>query len=153
MKLHIAFLAAAITLGLAACKPAATPPADDTGATPAATTEGTTEPTATEPGMEPGTEPAAEPSSSDTTLAPIGEPATSAVSANTGVPECDEYINKVNACITDSIPAAHREEYTRGLEQMTAGWSSIPDKAALAEACKSAHESSKQMYAAQGCSL
>lgn len=130
MKLNALFLAAAATLALAACKPAEKP-AD---ATPAAE--------AAAPAAEAPAAPAAE-----------ATPAAPAANASTGVPECDTYLEKVYACISDKVPEAQREAMKQGIEQSKTGWSSITDKTALAAQCKTAMEQAKTSFGAMGCTF
>lgn len=85
MKLNALFLVAAATLALAACKPAEKPAEE----APTAETAPAAEVTA----------PAAEPAAPAAT-APVAD------TASTGVPECDTYLEKVYACISDKVPEA-----------------------------------------------
>lgn len=129
MKLNALFLAAAATLALAACKPA-DKPADAAPAAEAAA-------------------PAAE-----APAAPAAEATPAAVAnASTGVPECDTYLEKVYACISDKVPEAQREAMKQGIEQSKAGWSSITDKTALAAQCNTAMEQAKTSFGAMGCTF
>ena len=126
MKLNALFLAAAATLALAACKPADKPaaaPAADATAAPAA----------------------------DATAAPAA--ASAAANASTGVPECDTYLEKVYACISDKVPEAQRDMMKKGIEQSRAGWSAVTDKTALAAQCKTAMEQAKTSFGAMGCTF
>ena len=128
MKLNALFLAAAATLVLAACKPA-DKPADAAA---------------------PATEaPAAEVTAAAGTIAP----ATDMANASTGVPECDTYLEKVYACISDKVPEAQRDMMKQGIEQSKAGWSAVTDKAALAAQCKTAMDQAKTSFGAMGCTF
>jgi hypothetical protein len=71
----------------------------------------------------------------------------------TGVPECDNYMNKVMACIKEKIPAEQRSAMEQAINQSKDQWAAIPDKAALAQTCKAATEQAKTAYAAMGCSF
>jgi hypothetical protein len=123
MKFNILALAALTTLALAACKPA------DTAA-----------PVADAPTVE--------------TPAATGDvAATDTVDAGTGVPECDQYLEKVYACISDKVPEAQRAMMKQGIEQSKASWSAVTDKTALAAQCKTAMDQAKTAYAAMGCSF
>lgn len=131
MKFNILALAALTTLALAACKPAdeATPAADaPVVEAPAASGDG-------------ATAPAAVAATADT------------VDAGTGVAECDQYLEKVYACISDKVPEAQRDMMKQGIEQSKASWSAVTDKTALAAQCKTAMEQAKTAYAAMGCSF
>ncbi|MEP6907776.1 MAG: hypothetical protein ABI858_07335 [Pseudoxanthomonas sp.] len=133
MKLNALFLAAAATLALAACKPADKPgdamTADGTAAAPTADAM-STEATAT------------------ATAAAV-----ETVAAGTGEQECDAYLEKVYACISDKVPEAQREMFKKGIEQSKAGWSSVTDKAALATQCKTAMDQAKTSFGAMGCTF
>ena len=124
MKFNILALAALTTLALAACKPAEE-------ATPVADAPAVEAPAATE----------AVAATTDT------------VEAGTGVPECDQYLEKVYACISDKVPEAQREMMKQGIEQSKAGWAALTDKTALAAQCKTEMDQAKTAYAAMGCSF
>ena len=132
MKFNVLTLAALTALALAACKPA-----DD--AVPA--TDAAVEPAAVEA---PATTEAVAAATTD---------AVDAVDAGTGVAECDQYLEKVYACISDKVPEAQREMMKQGIEQSKAGWSAITDKTALAAQCKTAMDQAKTAYSAMGCSF
>ncbi|MEH6420284.1 hypothetical protein, partial [Pseudomonas sp. CGJS7] len=74
-----------------------------------------------------------------------------------GVAECDDYLSKVNACLTAKVPEAQRAAFQASLDQSRSAWAqaaSTPQgKEALANACKTALEQSKAQYAAFGCTL
>ncbi|HEV7858781.1 MAG TPA: hypothetical protein VGO91_09155 [Pyrinomonadaceae bacterium] len=84
---------------------------------------------------------------------------TTAVSTTTGekigVPECDEYIAKYEACISGKVPEAARAQYNSGLAQMRKSWQTLAanpqTKASLAQACKTASESARQSFKSFGC--
>jgi metal-dependent amidase/aminoacylase/carboxypeptidase family protein len=61
----------------------------------------------------------------------------------TGVAECDDYLNKVMACIKDKVPESQRAAMEQAIQQSKASWASIQDKAALAQSCKAASEQAK----------
>jgi hypothetical protein len=132
MKLNALFLVAA-TLALAACKPAEKPAEE----TPTAETAPAAEVAA----------PAAE------TAAPAPAPVADTATASTGVPECDTYLEKVYACISDKVPEAQRAAMKQGIEQTQSGWSTVTDKTALATQCKTAMEQAKTSFGAMGCTF
>ena len=133
MKLNGLFLVAAATLALAACKPAEKPAEE----TPTAETAPAAEVAA----------PAAEPA------APAPAPVADTATASTGVPECDTYLEKVYACISDKVPEAQRAAMKQGIEQTQSGWSTVTDKTALATQCKTAMEQAKTSFGAMGCTF
>jgi hypothetical protein len=136
MKLNALFLVAAATLALAACKPAEKPAEETPAAETAPAAEAT--PPAAEPAAPAATAPAA---TADT------------ATASTGVPECDTYLEKVYACISDKVPEAQRAAMKQGIEQTQSGWSTVTDKTALAAQCKTAMEQAKTSFGAMGCTF
>lgn len=72
-----------------------------------------------------------------------------------GVPECDEYIAKVEACLA-KIPAAGQPAVKTSLDTMRKSWrdaAATPQgKAGLAVGCKQALETAKTTYNSYGCS-
>ncbi|SDY45950.1 hypothetical protein SAMN04487939_102239 [Lysobacter sp. yr284] len=144
MKVKVLFLAAAVTLALAACNKPADKPAD---AAPAA--DAAAAPAADAPAAAPTD---AAPAAPADAAAPAAAP-----TASVGVPECDDYLTKVKTCLTDKVPAEQRAGLEGALEQSRTAWTqaaSTPQgKAALASACKTALEQSKAQYSAMGCTL
>jgi hypothetical protein len=71
-----------------------------------------------------------------------------------GVPECDEYIAKYEAC-AGKVPEAGRAAYNSSLEQMRASWKKLADnpatKSSLAAACKQATEAQAAAWKTYGC--
>jgi hypothetical protein len=72
-----------------------------------------------------------------------------------GVPECDEYITKYDACISGKVPEAARAQYKSSIEGMRQSWAKLAanpqTKAGLAAACKQATESAKTSMKSFGC--
>src|SRR4051794_26954571 len=103
-------LAITATLALAACnKEEAAAPAADTSAaasTPAAEPAPAPAPAATVAPAAAATDVAA--------MAPAGEPL--------GVPECDDYLTKYEACISAHVPAASQDALKQSLAATRAGW-------------------------------
>lgn len=147
MKLKVLFLAAAVTLALAACNKPADKPADAAPADAAA------------PAAPADAAPAATPPApTDAAPAPTDAAAPAAApSASVGVPECDDYLTKVKACLTDKVPADQRAGLESALENSRTAWTQMAStpqgKTALAGACKTALEQSKAQYSAMGCTL
>ena len=139
MKLNVLFLAAAAALALAACKPADKPT------------------DAVEPAVEAAPADAAA-TPADATAAPADAAAAPAaagdtVTAGTGVPECDAYLEKVYACIADKVPEAQRDMMKQGIEQSRSAWAGVTDKTELANQCKTALEQAKTSFGAMGCTF
>ncbi len=84
---------------------------------------------------------------------PADKPATTA--EKIGVPECDEYIEKYEACIFEKVPAAQQGVFKTSFETQRKAWkdaAATPQgKAALATGCKAALDSAKTSMASFGC--
>jgi len=86
-------------------------------------------------------------------------PATTATGAGTdiGVPECDDFLTKYEACITGKVPEAARAQFNSSLKMWRDSWrqaASTPQgKAGLAQGCKMAAEQSKAALKSFGCEL
>lgn len=132
MKLNVLFLAAAAALALAACKPADKPADAVAPAVEAAPADATAAP-------------------AEAAAAPVA--AADTVTAGTGVPECDAYLEKVYACIADKVPEAQRDMMKQGIEQSKSSWAAVTDKAALAAQCKTAMDQAKASFGAMGCTF
>jgi hypothetical protein len=72
-----------------------------------------------------------------------------------GVPECDDYIKKYEACITDKVPEAGRAMIRQQLDATRAQWqqaASTPEgKASMAAGCKMASDMARTAMQAYGC--
>lgn len=72
-----------------------------------------------------------------------------------GVPECDEYIEKFEACISSKVPEAARAAYKSSFETMRSAWKTSAAnpqaKAALATGCKQALDTAKTTFATYSC--
>src|SRR5258706_8225544 len=97
------------------------------------------------------------------TMANSNKPATAATPAKTttassgdkiGVPECDEYIAKYEAC-AGKVPEAGRAAYNSALEQARASWKKLAEnpatKSSLAAACRQATEAQAAAWKTYGC--
>jgi hypothetical protein len=96
-------------------------------------------------------------------MANSNKPATAATPAKTttaasgekiGVPECDEYIAKYEAC-AGKVPEAGRAAYNSALQQARASWKKLAEnpatKSSLAAACKQATEAQAAAWKTYGC--
>ena len=74
-----------------------------------------------------------------------------------GVVECDLYIEKLGNCLNTKVPDMAKGALKTSFEQAIKGWKQAavtPEgKAGLANACKMANDSAKQMVAAYGCEM
>lgn len=72
-----------------------------------------------------------------------------------GVPECDEYIQKYEACINSKVPEAQRAMFKTSFESARQSWKAAAanpqTKTTLASVCKQAQESAKQSMTAFSC--
>jgi hypothetical protein len=86
-------------------------------------------------------------------------PATTAGSSageKTGVPVCDEYIEKYEKCLSDKVPEAARAQLRSSLDTTRKAWkeaAATPQgKAGLAQGCQAALNTARQTMSAYGCS-
>ncbi len=72
-----------------------------------------------------------------------------------GVPECDNYIEKYEACITGKVPEAARAQMKSSFDLTRKSWRDLAanpqTKSSLASACKQATEMAKQSMSAYAC--
>ncbi|HKC66153.1 MAG TPA: hypothetical protein VKB86_21085 [Pyrinomonadaceae bacterium] len=77
--------------------------------------------------------------SSPTTKAETGD--------KVGVPECDDFLAKYEACVTGKVPEAARPQFKAALEQWRTSWRKTAEtpegKAGLTQACKAALDQTK----------
>jgi hypothetical protein len=99
--------------------------------------------------------PATRPAASAPPAATQAAPATTGDAAF-GVPECDDYINAVLACV-DKVPEASRAMMRQQLEQTREQWkmaaSTSEGRASLAVGCRAARDAAKTSMAAHGCTF
>jgi hypothetical protein len=73
-----------------------------------------------------------------------------------GVAECDEYIQKYEACINSKVPESARSMVKSNLDTMRTAWKKAAEtpqgKSALAQGCKTALEQAKTSMSSYGCS-
>lgn len=79
--------------------------------------------------------------------------AKSVAAVDTGVPECDQYLTKVMACVKDKMPEAQRKMVEDSIAQSKQSWAAVTDKTQLAATCKAAMDQAKASYGAMGCSF
>ncbi|MDQ3803484.1 MAG: hypothetical protein M3416_06595 [Acidobacteriota bacterium] len=74
-----------------------------------------------------------------------------------GVPECDDYIAKYEACVNSKVPEAMRATVRAQLDTARTSWRQLAGtaqgRAGLAQACKAAHDAAKQSMSSYGCSF
>lgn len=98
---------------------------------------------------------AANTSTSSTSNAAASNTAVVASADKVGVPECDEYIEKYEACLNSKVPEAQRAAFKTSFDTMRKSWKDTAAnpqaKAALASGCKQAHDSAKQAMSSFSC--
>ncbi|HET7842517.1 MAG TPA: hypothetical protein VFL14_00080 [Xanthomonadales bacterium] len=153
MTLRRIALAVALAATLAACNkptepaPSASPEAAATPApaeSPAATTDAGATGTAEAP-----------PVTSEEANAQIEALAASSTGAPIGIPACDDYLTKYEACISEKVPEPTRETLLKSLAASREAWrqsmSSPGAQAALESACTQAREAARPSLQAYGC--
>ena len=89
-----------------------------------------------------------------TTATPATTTTASTSGEKIGVPECDEFIAKYEAC-TSKVPEIVRSQYKSALEQWRSSWKKMaadPEtKGKLAAACKQAAEQQAAAWKMYGC--
>ena len=79
---------------------------------------------------------------------------TTASGDKVGIPECDDYIAKYEAC-TSKVPEAGRAAYKSSLDQVRASWKKLAadpvTRGSLAAACKQAAETQAAAWKMYGC--
>ena len=82
---------------------------------------------------------------------------TTAAAEKIGVPECDEFITKYDACVSDKVPEAARAQYKTTVAQWRKSWHDLAanpqTKATLAAACKQAAESARTSMKSYNCTF
>jgi hypothetical protein len=83
---------------------------------------------------------------------------TSGLSAQTvGLPVCDDFLTKYEACVSSKVPEAQRTMYKGSFEQMRKAWSEAAKnssaKSSLEGTCKTSAEQMKTLMSAFGCTF
>lgn len=101
------------------------------------------------------TPPAASAPASARTPAATPAAAPAAVADSIGIAECDDYLNKYQACVEGKVPEAARGVMRQSLDQTRAAWRSAlaapGGRDGMAAACKQARDAAKTSMAAYGC--
>ncbi|HMG76844.1 MAG TPA: hypothetical protein VK582_25455 [Pyrinomonadaceae bacterium] len=83
-------------------------------------------------------------------------PATVPAGEKIGVPECDDFIAKYDACVSSKVPEAARAQYKSAIAQWRASWKKLAEnpatKGTLASACKQAAAQQETALKSYGCS-
>lgn len=89
---------------------------------------------------------------------PAASPAatTASTGEKIGVPECDDFLAKYEACVSGKVPAAAQATFKTSLDTWRSSWKKLAEtpqgKAGLATACKSAMDQAKTSLGSYGCS-
>ena len=71
-----------------------------------------------------------------------------------GIPECDDFIARYNACISDHVPAAKKVEYKENIDAFARAWkqqTANTDKNVVAAACKRHSDAARETMKPFGC--
>jgi hypothetical protein len=94
-------------------------------------------------------------SAATTVAQPAAQAAVAATGGQIGVPECDEFLTKYEACIQGKVPESVRATFAQSMAQARDGYrqaAAVPAaKATLAASCKQALDATKQAMAAYSC--
>jgi hypothetical protein len=90
------------------------------------------------------------------TMAPATTaPAATTVASAIGVPECDSYVSKYEACVQQYVPAAQKAQFQATLDAARAGWKAAAAqpmaRATLAATCQQAEAAAKAAMSAYQC--
>jgi hypothetical protein len=89
-----------------------------------------------------------------TTTSPATTTTTATTAEKIGVPECDEFIAKYEAC-TSKVPEAGRAAYKSAVDQWRSSWKKLAadpaTRGTLAAACKQAAEQQAAAWKVYGC--
>ena len=73
-----------------------------------------------------------------------------------GVAECDDFIQKYEACVNSKVPETARSMVKANLDSMRTAWKKAAEtpagKAGLAQGCKAALDNAKTTMGSYGCS-
>jgi len=91
-----------------------------------------------------------------TTAATPATTDTASTGEKIGVPECDDFITKYDACVSSKVPEAARAQYKSAVDQWRSSWKKLAEnpatKGTLASACKQAAEQQAAALKSYGCS-
>lgn len=80
-----------------------------------------------------------------------------AANGKIGIPECDDYVEKFEACVNNKVPEGQRANFMSSFNSMRESWKAIAvannpqAKAALAAGCKQSMEASKKTMSSFAC--
>jgi len=84
-----------------------------------------------------------------------GTTGTSSSGDKIGIPECDDFLAKYEACVSGKVPEQARAAYANSLKQWKDSWKQLAanpqTKGSLAAACKQAREQQETALKSYGC--
>jgi hypothetical protein len=96
-------------------------------------------------------------SNSNKTTAASTPATTAPASAKIGVPECDDFLTKYEACVSGKVPEVARAQFQNMLKTWRTEWKKAAEnpqtKAALAAGCKQSAAQAAASMKAYGCSF
>ena len=96
-------------------------------------------------------------SGSTTASTPATTTTTASAGDKVGVPECDEFLAKYEACVSGKVPELARAQYQSSLKQLKESWKKLAEnpqtKGTLAAACKQSKEQTEAALKTYGCSF
>ncbi|MGL4289100.1 MAG: hypothetical protein ACRCVA_22305 [Phreatobacter sp.] len=74
-----------------------------------------------------------------------------------GIPDCDQFITRYEACVTTKVPADHRITFTQQVAQLRASWKSLAEnpqtRAQLEQICRTQGVQMQRGLEPFGCSF
>jgi hypothetical protein len=96
-------------------------------------------------------------STSSPATASTSPASTTTSAAKVGVPECDDFIAKYDACVSTHVPEAVRAQYRASIETWRSQWAKMAanpqTKAGLVQACKTVLEQQKTALKSYNCTF
>ena len=89
------------------------------------------------------------------TSTPATTTSTTSAGDKIGVPECDDFIAKYEACVSGKVPELARAQFQGAVKQWKDSWKKLAEnpatKGSLAAACKQAREQQEAALKTYGC--
>jgi curli biogenesis system outer membrane secretion channel CsgG len=84
-----------------------------------------------------------------------GSSTTASAGDKIGIPECDDFLAKYEACVTGKVPEQARAAYQTGIKQWRDSWKQLAanpqTRGTLAATCKQAREQQETALKSYGC--
>jgi hypothetical protein len=97
----------------------------------------------------------AAPAAPATATAGIPPAAGTSTGGDIGIAECDDFLRKYEACVSQHVPAASKAQFEQGMTQWRTAWKSMAAqpsaRPSLVAACQQAMASTKMATSAYGC--